>query len=288
MQLNDLLKLKGIDPSGVLVFRHRPTEPELRKILPWFAAEEPDIFNAYQQTQGERAEGALSRAQYVASFIGHEAGKALFVGLYEVGQSKPLTFDEYWKVPAFVEMKKFGMEGFSGTRPSIQWFDLKLVEFYGEWKGKLVVRWPPPERSWWRWASRNEMFVDAIFDESVLTSGMPSWESLILTWDRLGHLPNRWRIVLSQWRGIYYILDASDGKGYVGSAFGSENILGRWLNYSATGHGGNTQLRKRDPTKFHFSILELVSPALEKEKVEQLESTWKARLHTREHGLNDN
>jgi len=59
MNLNDLLRGKGIDPRHVLVLRHRPNEPELNKVLPWLAAEEPGVFNAYQQTQGERVERAM-------------------------------------------------------------------------------------------------------------------------------------------------------------------------------------------------------------------------------------
>ena len=85
MNLNDLLKGKGIDPQHVLVLRHRPNEPELNKILPWLAAEKPDVFNAYQQTQGERVERAMQAMKgfgYVASFLGREPGKALFVGLW--------------------------------------------------------------------------------------------------------------------------------------------------------------------------------------------------------------
>lgn len=54
MNLNDLLVREGIDPQSVVVLRHRPHEPELYKVLPWLAAEKPDVFNAYQQTQGER------------------------------------------------------------------------------------------------------------------------------------------------------------------------------------------------------------------------------------------
>ena len=42
----------------------------------------------------------------------------------------------------------------------------------------------------------------------------------------------RWKSALSQWRGVYFIFDATDGKGYVGSAYGSGNLLGRWLNYA--------------------------------------------------------
>jgi hypothetical protein len=65
MDLNDLLQAKEIDPEHVLVFRHRPHEPGLRKVLPWLAAEKPDFFNAYQQTQEaklERVMGAMRGA----------------------------------------------------------------------------------------------------------------------------------------------------------------------------------------------------------------------------------
>ena len=64
--------------------------------------------------------------------------------------------------------------------------------------------------------------------------------------------------MLSQWHGVYYIFDTSVEKGYVGSAYGEENLLGRWLNYSATGHGGNNLVRKLNPEAFVFTILQRV------------------------------
>jgi hypothetical protein len=81
MNLNDLLISKGFSPSEVLALRHRPHEPQLTKVLPWLAAEKPDLFNAYQQNQGPVVEKSMSRAAYVASFIGHGPGKALFIDL---------------------------------------------------------------------------------------------------------------------------------------------------------------------------------------------------------------
>jgi hypothetical protein len=101
MNLNELLGSKGIEPRQVLVLRHRPWEREFNKVLPFIAAEKPDWFNAYQQTQGEKLEKAMTQAGYVASFIGHEPGEALFIGLYKIGASKPLTYAEYWEVPAY-------------------------------------------------------------------------------------------------------------------------------------------------------------------------------------------
>lgn len=67
------------------------------------------------------------------------------------------------------------------------------------------------------------------------------------------------------------------------------NLLGRWLGYAASGHGGNAMLRERDPHNFQFSILQRVSPDMDATDVIQLEKTWKDRLHTRApRGLNDN
>ncbi len=116
MTLNDLLTDKGIEPGRVLVLRHRPHEPELNKVLPWLAAEKPDLFNAYQQSQRARLESVMQRMQgagYAASFIGYSPGKALFIGLYEIVSSKPLTREQYWQLPANIELRKFGMRGFS-------------------------------------------------------------------------------------------------------------------------------------------------------------------------------
>lgn len=294
MNLGDLVAHESIDPRRLIVMRHRPFEPELNKVLPWLAADKPEVFNAYQQTQGPKLEKVMSALQgvgFVASFIGHEPGKAIYVGLYRIGESRPLTLSEYWQVPAYIEMKTFGMRGFTPNqdRSSLLWFDLSLTDFYAHWKGKLIVGWPPPERSWWRRAHRNEFPVLAVLEDSALTARMPAWNEVALSWEELGVLPVRWRAAIEQWRCIYYIFDASDGKGYVGSAYGAENLLGRWLNYSATGHGGNRLLRSRDPRHFRFSILQLLAPDLDAADVIRLEATWKERLHTRApDGLNDN
>jgi hypothetical protein len=292
MNLNDLLLGRGIDPQHVLVFRHRPHEPELRKVLPWLAAERPELFNAYQQAQPEKLERAMQAMNgtgWVASFIGRKPGKALFVGLYSIAGTRSQSYEQFWRVPANVELKAFGMRGRTNKIRIGLWFDLVLSDFYDDWKGKLVVGWPPPERSWWRRAHRNEFPVLAIHEDSALEAAMPDWDAINLTWEELSVLPTRWKSALSQWRGIYYIFDGCDGKGYVGAAYGSENILGRWIGYAKRGHGGNRLLRERDPRNFRFTILQRVSPDMEAGDVIRLEASWKERLHTRApHGLNDN
>lgn len=291
MNLNDLLLGKNVDPRNVLVLRHRPWESELNKVFPLLAADRPDLFNAYQQAQGEKLEKAMAGMVgdgHIASFIAHGGARALFIGLYKINSATPITNAQYRKMPLQIELKAQGMDCNENER-TILWFDLALEEFYGDWKGKLIVDWPPPDRSWWRRADRNVIPVRAILEESALDEMMKDWNELEFTWSQLSVLPKRWRAKLSEWRAIYYIFDISDRKGYVGSAYGVENLWGRWLNYAATGHGGNRLLRKRDPQHFRFSILQRVSPDLDAEEVIRLEATWKDRLHTRAPvGLNDN
>ena len=288
MTLNELLVNEKIDPRVAIILRHRPTSPELRKKLPWLAAERPDVFNAYQQQQGEPLEKALTNlagSGFVASFIGHEPGRALFVGLYSIESAKQVSPADLARKPAFDELTKLG----SNTTLRPIWFDLRKTAVCGEWQGKLIVAWPPPERSWWRRAHKNEIPVAAILEESALTGAMPAWHELELDWADLNLLPASWKAALSHWRGIYFIFDESDGKGYVGSAYGSDNLLGRWRNYAARGHGGNALLRPRNKEAFRFSILERVSPDMSPADVVALESSWKRRLHTRQpFGLNEN
>ena len=110
--LSDLLRGGGIDPRQVLVLRHTPAEHKLKDDFRRLTAEQPDVFNAYQQTQTSRVEKQMMGAGYVASFIGHEPGKALFVGLYSNNGSKPITRKEYRQIPAARELLAYGHDGF--------------------------------------------------------------------------------------------------------------------------------------------------------------------------------
>lgn len=285
ISLNALLQSEGIDPRTVLVLRN--VEQSLRSVLPWLALERPDLFRAYQHTQSAGLEKAMLRATHLASFIGHEPGRAVLAQIFKIGDHWPVTADEFWALAEHQELRALGYHGIEPGQTKLA-FHLEPQPELSQWHGKLIIDWTGREVGWWRWASRNEFPVRAILEENRFELNMPTWDELMLTWQELSLLPRSWRASLAEWRGVYFIFDLARAAGYVGSAYGAENILGRWLAYASTGHGGNKQLRTSMTTDLRFSILQLTAPDLHPTDLIRLEGAWKRRLHTRGYGLNDN
>ncbi len=296
MYFKDLLKSEDIDPNvseRILVLRHRPKENHLARAMPWIISERPDLFEAYQSVQF-RPRNSVNKAEFVASFLGIKPGTAHFVGLYRVREGRKLGYAAFTRIPEYHELKNMGYK-FPPTRYEFgklgkaMRFDLEPLPFYSQWRGRLIVDYPPPEISWFRWLDRTSFPIRAILEESVFTAPPPDWREIDLTFTELVNLPSSWRARLAEWRGIYIIFDETDRRIYVGSAYGEHNILGRWRAYMRTGHGENRELRGRDARNFRFSILERVSPDLPSEEVIARENTWKIRLNSRApFGLNAN
>jgi len=104
-----------------------------------------------------------------------------------------------------------------------------------------------------------------------------------------------WKSALSNVKGIYLITDLSNGKLYVGSAYGESAFWNRWQYYIANGHGGNKILKQLISSKgfeytnnFQFSLLETRSMNAEDDEIINREAFWKDVLHTREFGYNKN
>lgn len=136
---------------------------------------------------------------------------------------------------------------------------MKLDERLVDWAGRLLLSWPGG-RGYSRLIKPGLFGVLAVHEENRLTAAPPDPSTLVLAYDELQAIPRSWWVRLGQWSGIYYIRHRTSGRGYVGSAYGTENIAQRWRSYVETGHGGNLYLRSLDPTEFDFSILELVAP----------------------------
>lgn len=289
MEFNDLLVRAGIEPQNVVVLRHQPSDPLLRKDLRRLALEDEKSFIDYQSSHGPRTEAALKRVEYIASFVADGSNRALFVGLFRIGK-KTLVDGNHWlnnpALSALVDPRVRDQR----ARTEVIWFSqTRVATFYSEWSGCLRVAWPPPERSWFRRAERNVLPVIAILEEQALVPRLDDWDQLVFAWQDLIHLPRRHADLLESWRGIYLIKDLTDGACYVGSAYGQDNLLGRWLTYGRSGHGGNNLLKGRSPEYFQFSILERLPETIDPRQVVARENSWKVRLGTRApHGLNAN
>ena len=105
-----------------------------------------------------------------------------------------------------------------------------------------------------------------------------------------------WKAALQSMKGVYVISDRSNGKQYIGSAYGDDGIWSRWACYVGTGHGWNDELVKLVRTKgpkyarehFRFAILEVMLMSTPDDVVLAREAHWKRALLTREHGYNRN
>ena len=78
------------------------------------------------------------------------------------------------------------------------------------------------------------------------------------------------------------------GKLYVGAAYGEGGFWRRWEDYVATGHGGNVLMKELVHAEYQVSILEVASSSASPADVIAMESRWKAKLLTKEFGLNKN
>jgi GIY-YIG catalytic domain len=103
-----------------------------------------------------------------------------------------------------------------------------------------------------------------------------------------------WKSALENVKGVYLITDRSNGKMYVGSAYGDAGVWSRWTCYISTGHGWNDQLTKLIASKgieyarknFYLSILEFRSLRTDDQVIIDREQYWKRVLQTCEFGYN--
>lgn len=293
MELKDIVANAGVDVTSAVVMFHAIPNVRLMKALPMLASEEPELFDAVQDQHASRAEATLSRHRFMLSFVNISRQDYRFAGLFEV-----LGFDfqtnsqmdadprrrilcERYGEQTQAEMAK------SDGREGRKIFDLALSTNMRDFIGRLVVN-KPRDRNYLRILSNLNCPVVEITRESQLLPPPPSWDGFIVSASEVKKLPSAHEARLREWRGIYQIVDRSDGARYVGSAYGEENLLGRWRQHVASAKGVTVELRERSPDNFQFSILELLAPTAGVDEVVQKENSWKERLATREFGLNRN
>ena len=128
------------------------------------------------------------------------------------------------------------------------------------------------------------------FDNDIF----PGYDKVRVSWEELSRVITKegWKTALQNQKGVYLITDISNGKMYVGSAYGENMILGRWRSYVRTGHGGNVELKKINfehiKKNFEYSILDIFKSTTDDQTILTRENWWKSVLKTREFGYNKN
>lgn len=170
----------------------------------------------------------------------------------------------------------------------------KLIE-YEKYFGRLIVRFHKNNAFvTLKGYNIDEFIVKEILPDSFDNDLFPGYDKVHLSWGELRRVIEKdtWKTVLQNQKGVYLLSDISNGKIYVGSAYGENMILGRWMAYVNNGHGGNVELKKLDfdyiKQNFRYSILDIYKSTTDDQLIIDREKWWKQVLQSRRFGYNEN
>jgi hypothetical protein len=172
----------------------------------------------------------------------------------------------------------------------------KLQEFE-KYFGRLIVQFHKDNAYVTLSGNRiDDFIVKEILPSSLDTDLFPGYDKVNITWETMKRVLEKdtWKTVLENQKGVYLITDISNGKRYVGSAYGEFMILGRWKAYIRTGNGGNDGLKSLTldyiQRNFKYSILDIYKSSTNDQVIIERESWWKEVLLSRQEqfGYNEN
>jgi hypothetical protein len=214
--------------------------------------------------------------EFILSLIYYSKDEWLFAGIYKRKSVKKIN------------NKKFQ-------------YKTELTDLGSEYIGRLIVKFNKTFRQSYTLFENhyNQISILEILREKVSFERFPGYENVKIKFDLLKSIIIQeeisWRTALSNVKGIYLISDLSNGKKYIGSAYGENAFWTRWKVYVNNGHGGNKDLKElllkngsNHALNFQFSILETRSMNSEDEEIIKRESFWKDILLSREFGYNKN
>lgn len=285
LRLNDLLAQSGLEPAECTVTLHTPTEHRFARMIGYIHQQRREIFETFHSSHSKPAERTLKRRPFTVAFIAQEDRSLLLAGVYQVRGCRYREASEVGCDPLVREMvDQYGVDEPYGGKGGM-WFDMEPTGILKDLEGRLRIA-PKLSQVYVRLAETLDAQIVEIARENRFNRPLPGWRELALSGPEVRALGPAARARLREWRGVYLIVDESDGQRYVGSAYGEENLWGRWSKHVARDRGVTKELRRRDPSQFQFSILERVSPDMAADEVIALEYSWMNRLHTRQFGLN--
>lgn len=187
--------------------------------------------------------------------------------------------------------------------PNAHSYKIRELTEYLNYVGRLKVHLPKPSRGRAFYLERyiDQMVVSELLKEPYSGEYFPGYENINHDFSAL--LPifkNQkadWKSALSNVKGVYVIFDKSNGKKYVGSAYGEHGIWSRWSCYIGTGHGWNDGLTEIISKhgfdyalkNFKVTLLEYRPMKTDDSTIIERENYWKEVLLSRDaFGYNKN
>ncbi|MBE4583308.1 hypothetical protein BOO29_18855 [Vibrio navarrensis] len=179
--------------------------------------------------------------------------------------------------------------------PNAHSYKIRELTEYSNYVGRLKVHLPKPSRGRAFYLERyiDKMVVSELLKEPYSGEYFPGYENINHDFNALvpifkNQKPD-WKSALSNIKGVYVIFDKSNGKKYVGSAYGEHGIWSRWSCYIGTGHGWNdglTELISKNGLEYardHFKItlLEYRPMKTDDSTIIERENYWKEVLLSR-------
>ena len=169
-------------------------------------------------------------------------------------------------------------------------YEYESLEEYERFCGRLIIRFKNKHQNMLRKASSviDDCEILQILPDTFDNDIFPGYDKVNLSWSELSRViaKESWKTALQNQKGVYLITDVSNGKMYVGSAYGENMILGRWRSYIKTGNGGNEELKKLSmkyiKENFKYSILDIFKSTIDDKVILERESWWKVVLQSRE------
>jgi hypothetical protein len=126
-------------------------------------------------------------------------------------------------------------------------YEFEDLPEYKKYVGRLIVKFKNKAQTMIRNAESviEDCYVSQILPDTFDNDLFPGYEKVNITWHEMNRVleKDNWKTALQNQKGVYLMTDMSNGKMYIGSAYGANMILGRWRSYVKTGHGGNIGLK---------------------------------------------
>lgn len=114
-------------------------------------------------------------------------------------------------------------------------YEYRNLPEYDKYLGRLIVKYNNTSQNMIRNAESviNDCEVAQILPDIFDDDIFPGYDKVNISWQELSRVieKDNWKTALQNQKGIYLLTDISNGKTYVGAAYGETMILGHWRAY---------------------------------------------------------